>query len=163
MDEHESGNPLSRVLRPLTRVGSRAAGWAVGPLRSAVDAVLDSGELERLLTATLNDARVQAAFRRALETDGAAQLIDSLFESTLIDAFLERLLASEGLWSLVDEIAQSPAVTVAISQQGVNFAAQVGEQVRGRSGTADDWLERTARRLARRQTASPPPHPSASG
>ena len=103
------------------------------------------------------------------------QLVDSVFESGLIDRFLgglvdsgaldrffDRMLNSEGLWHLIDEIAGSPAVTAAISQQGLGFADQVGDQVRERSRKADDWMERAARRLISRQAKVVPAEPDAS-
>ena len=60
------------------------------------------------------------------------------------------MLTSEAIWNLIDEIAASPAVTAAISQQGLGFAGQMGDEVRERSRKADDWAERTARRLIHR-------------
>lgn len=42
----------------------------------------------------------------------------------LWDEFVDRLLASRALWRLVDEVADSPAVTAAITQQGLGFADQ---------------------------------------
>jgi hypothetical protein len=82
-----------------------------------------------------------------------------MFDSGLFDRILERLVASDGLWQAVDEIAASPAVTAAISQQGLGFADQVTDQVRARSRKADDWLERAARRLAHRPPRVIPPEP----
>jgi hypothetical protein len=60
---------------------------------------------------------------------------------------------------MIDEIAGSPAVTAAISQQGLGFADQVTDEVRTRSRKADDWLERAARRLAHRPPRVLPPEP----
>src|SRR5205807_2245900 len=84
-------------------------------------------------------------------SEGAAQLIDTFFDSGLFDRLVDRLLASDGLWRLVDVIAASPAVRAAVSQQGLGFADQVGDAVRARSRKGDRRLERAARRLIRRQ------------
>jgi hypothetical protein len=164
-------NSGPRVLRPLAEIGSRAAAITLRPLsgvidaaagagvileRRAVDRVLESDELERVLIAAIDSARLQLTLQRAFASDGVRQLVDSLFDSGLIDRFLERLLASESLWHVIDEIAASPAVTAAISQQGLGFADQVGDEVRDRSRRADDWVERTARRLARRPPRATP-------
>jgi hypothetical protein len=119
--------------------------------------VLDSGELERILTAALNDVRVQAMMRRALASDGARRLVDGFFDSGLFDHFIERLLASDGLWRLVDEIAQSSSVRAALSQQGFGFADQIGGAVRDRSRKADHRVERSAGRLTHRQPNRAPP------
>jgi hypothetical protein len=183
------GRAASTALRPLAGAMGAAAEAGVNFERRAVDRVLDSDELGRVLNAAIDNQHVQAAVQRALAGDGATRLLDSLFDSGLIDRFmgrlfdsgavdhlmarlfesgavdhlmaqlfesgaidrfLERLLAGEGLWHVVDEVAASPAVTAAISQQGLGFADQVGEEVRTRSRNADDWIERAARRLARR-------------
>jgi hypothetical protein len=152
------------TLRPIAGVVEAAADVGVSLERRVVNRVLDSDELERVVIVAVNSAHIQAALKQALESDGVAQLIDSLFDSGLIDRFLaglvdsgtldrffDRLLTSEGLWHLIDEIAGSPAVTAAISQQGLGFADQVGDEVRNRSRKADDWMERAARRLIGRQ------------
>jgi hypothetical protein len=115
-----------------------------------------------VLTSALNSGRVQLALQRALASDGAGRLVDTLFDSGLIDRFLERMLASEGLWHLIDVIAASPAVTAAISQQGLGFADQVGGEVRDRARNADDWMERAARRLVGRPPRTMPAGPDAS-
>jgi hypothetical protein len=157
----------SRTLRPLADLGGRAAAVTLRPLtgavgaaadaginleRHAVDRLLESGELERLLASP----RFQALVAQVIKSDGAAQMIDTFFESGLFDRLVDRLLASDGLWRIVDEVASSPAVMAALSQQGLGFADQVGEAVRSRSRRADRRLERAAQRLAGR-------HPAGSG
>ncbi len=162
------------TLRPIVGVAEAAAGAGLSLERRAVNRVLESDELERVVVVAINSAHIQGALKQALESDGATQLIDSLFDSGLIDRFLaglvdsgtldrffDRLLTSEGLWNLIDEIAASPAVTAAISQQGLGFADQVGDQVRDRSRKADDWMERAARRLIGRQARALPAEPDA--
>ena len=150
------------TLRPMAGVLEAAAEAGLSLERRAVNRVLESDELDRVVVVAINSTHIQAALRQALESDGAAQLIDSLFDSGLIDRFLDRLLASESLWNMIDEIAGSPAVTAAISQQGLGFADQVGDQVRQRSRKADDWMERAARRLTGRHPRVLPPEPDAS-
>lgn len=150
------------TLKPIVGVAEAAAGAGLSLERRAVNRVLESDELERVVVVAINSAHIQAALKQALDSDGAAQLIDSLFDSGLLDHFFERLLASESLWNLIDEIAGSPAVTAAISQQGLGFADQVGDQVRDRSRKADDWMERAARRLIGRQPKVLPAEPDAS-
>jgi len=162
-------NLRSRVLRPLTDLGSRATGAALKPVgdamsaaaeaginleRRAVDSVLSSDELGRVLAAAIDSVQVQAAVVNAVSSDVARRTVDAIFDSGLIDHFADRMLASDAIWHLIDEIAASPAVTAAISQQGLGFAGQMGEEVRERSRGADDWAERTARRLMHR-----PPRP----
>jgi hypothetical protein len=175
--ENHRRNSGPRVLRPLVYVGTRAAATTLRPLtpvigaaagaglsleRRAVDRLLESDQLERVVTAAINSPRMEATIRTALAGDATRRLVDTLFDSGLLDQFLERLLASPGLWRLIDEIAASPAVTAAISQQGIRFADQVGDEVRDRSRKADDWMERTARRLIHRPVRPIPAEPGPS-
>lgn len=150
------------TLRPIAGVVGAAAGAGLRLEQRAVDRVLASEELERVVVVAINSAQIQAALKMALESDGAAQLVDSLFDSGLLDRVFERLLESEALWHLIDEIASSPAVTAAVSQQGLGFADELGDQVRSRSRKADDWMERAARRLVGRKQRALPAEPGAS-
>jgi len=159
-------NSRSRPLKPLTDIGGRAAAATLRPLtdvfsaaaeagisleQRAVDRLLESGELERLLAS----ARLQAIVGQVLRSEGAAELVDAFFDSGLFDRVVDRLLSSDGLWRLVDVIAASPAVRAAVSQQGLGFADQVGESVRARSRRADRRLERAADRLTHRHPTEP--------
>lgn len=176
MSEELPANPRLGPLRPLVGFGTRAASATLRPIvgmveaaadagasleRRAVNRVLESNELERVVVVAINSTHIQAALKQALESDGAAQLVDTLFDSGLIDRVFQRLLESDALWHLIDEIAASPAVTAAISQQGLGFADEVGDQVRSRSRQADDWMERAARRLIGRKQRALPAEPGA--
>ena len=179
------GRAASTTLKPFAGVIESATSVGVDIQRRAVDRLLDSSELERTINAAVESPRIEASLEHAFRTDNVKRLVDGLFDSGLldqvvtrlfdtgliervidqvfdsglIDRILDRLLASEGLWHLIDEVAASPAVTAAISQQGLGFADQVGDEVRGRSRKADDWLERAARRLAHRPPRALPPEP----
>jgi hypothetical protein len=146
MAEGPADSARPRGFRPLGGIGGRAA---AATLRPFTDLAFD--ELEQLLATMLESEHVQRGLRRALEGDGARQLVDDFFDSGVFDHFVERLLASPELWHLVDEVAASPAVTVAISQQGLGFADQVAGEIRRRSRRADDLLERTAQRIVPRR------------
>jgi hypothetical protein len=63
------------------------------------------------------------------------------------------------MWTLIDEVAASPAITEAITQHGVGFADQVADEVRGRTRSADAWMESVARRVLRRRAQSPTAEP----
>ena len=188
--EQPKSNGPARVLRPIIGIGSQAASATLRPLsgvidaateasvgleRRAVDRLFDSAELERFLTTALNSPAIGAALQRAAQGPAIRQVIDELFDSGLIDQVIDRLfdtgtmdrlllrlLDSDALWQLIDVIAASPAVTAAISQQGLGFADQVGEEVRERSRKADDWVERAARRLIHRPPRALPPEPGPS-
>jgi hypothetical protein len=150
MPEEPKNNPRSRAFRPLGGIGGRAASATLRPFTDAA-----AVELEALLSTALESEHVQRGLRGAFESDGGKQLIADFFDSGLFDEFIDRLLASAALWRLVDEVAASPAVTAAITQQGLGFADQVGTEVRRRSRRADDWLEGLAHRLVPRRRRSP--------
>ncbi|MGO9753810.1 MAG: hypothetical protein ACLP22_20335 [Solirubrobacteraceae bacterium] len=165
--------PVALVARsPLAGMASAAIDAGVNLERRALDLVLDSDELPRIISTTLDSPRVAAAFDRALASDGAERLIAGLLASNafdelvdgllasdalwrLIDTVLDRLPAGDALWRMVDDVAGSPAVTAAITQQGVGFVGEVRDGVRAHSRRADDWLARAARRRAAAQEARP--------
>ena len=139
--------PLGDVAaRAAVRSGliERVAGerLAAGVADHVADRVLQGPELDRLV-------------ERVLEDQATERLVAQVLESRLVDESVKRVLASEELWLVVDEIARSPAVTSAISQQGMGFADQVVEEVGVRSRRADAWLERAARRMMNRTPTSP--------
>ena len=98
---------------------------------------------------------------KALESENAEALVARLFESGLADQFIDRLLTSKAVWRLVNEIAASTAVTAAVTQQGLGFADQVGDELRARSRQADDWILYKARRDSNGDGTSPPGNESA--
>jgi hypothetical protein len=106
------------------------------------------------VVAALDSPLMSELAGRALDSEGMDRLVAQVLESRLLDATVARILASEELWLVVDEVAQSPAVTAAITQQGVGFAGQVAGEVGERSRRADARLERVARRLLRRRPGS---------
>jgi hypothetical protein len=121
---------------------------------------------ERIRTSPLAVDVLEPLILRAIDSPGAERLIRELVDSRLTAAFLRELPDAAELWALVEEIAQSPAVTEAISRQGLSFADQMAGVVRKRSQNADDRVERLARRLARRpprDVAPPDPTPAPRG
>jgi len=99
--------PRSRAARSLSAVGSLAAA-PLKPLREgATVAVLDSAWFESLLADALDSEQVQAALKKALETEGAEHVVETLFDSGLVDEFVERLVADEAIWALIDGVLAS--------------------------------------------------------
>jgi hypothetical protein len=150
------------AMRPVSGAAAAAVQAGRGLERRTMQRVLDSPEIERLPSAALDSEWTQAAIKNALASDGAKQLVASLFESGLFDEIMDRVAESDGLWRLVDELISSPEVMAAITQQGFGFADQVGDVARARSRTADDWLQRRARRLSswRSKSRETDGHPS---
>jgi hypothetical protein len=165
MRDTADNNARTGLIHGLASIGTRAAAASMRPLngavgaatdagleleRRAVDRVIGSDELERILITVGRSKLLREAMQRALESETAQGLIDTFFDSGLFDHFVDRLLTSEALWRLVDSVAQSSSVTAAISGQGLGFADQMGGEVRARSRKADDWLERMARQVTHR-------------
>jgi hypothetical protein len=152
----------SYLLTRLAGVGRRAAAaparWAllttVDTTLFVVDDVLASPitkeAFERIVASPVVEDVLERLVARALDSPEAERLVGRLIDSRLVETAMLDLLENEGLWMLVEEIAQSPAVTAAIGQQGVGFANQMAGVVRQRSLSADDRIERFARRFARR-------------
>ena len=146
------------------RVLARAE--AAGAPQRILDRLLADGIAEELASRVLNGAELESIVAQALESPGMERLINRAVESRLsdetitriVDETVTRLPERDALWALIDEIAQSPAVTDAITQQGMGFADQVADDVRERSRHADVRLERAALRLLRRhpRDADPP-------
>jgi hypothetical protein len=114
--------------------------------------VAQNGELERLL----DGARLQELADRMFRSRLATDVVDAFFDGPLFGRFVDELLAGEALWMLVDRVAASPAVTAAVSQQGLSFAEVLTDQLRSRSRWADDLVDQVVARLLRRGAADPP-------
>lgn len=89
-------------------------------------------------------------------SDTATELVDAFFDGPLFERFVDGLLEGQALWMLVDRVAGSPAVTAAVSQQGLSFADQLAGQMRTRSRWADDLVEQVVARLLRRPASDSP-------
>jgi hypothetical protein len=125
-----------------------------GPeLERVVALALESEALQDAITEALDSPGAERLLERALESPGVERMIGRIVDSRVLDEVAERLPRTEALWILVDQIVASPAVTEAITQQGMGFADQMAGAVRGRARTADARLERLAGRLLRRRVA----------
>jgi uncharacterized RDD family membrane protein YckC len=118
------------------RLVAEGAAWRL------INALLASEDSEQLI----GNPALWRLIDKALESEHAEALVAKLFESGLADQLVDQLLTSRALWRLVDEVAASPAVTAAVTQQGLGFADQVGDELRARARRADDWILSKARR-----------------
>ncbi len=127
----EDSSVRSRALRPLAAVGSKFAAVTVKPVlavtvkplagaaagaasaaldvgagleRRAVDAVLDSAELERVLTVAVASPRVQAALSEAVAGELVRNLIADFVDGGAMDELVGRLLDSDAIWRLIDGV-----------------------------------------------------------
>lgn len=134
-----------------------------------VGQALANGEIDRLTTRIIEGPELERIVARALESPGIERIVARIIESPvvqeaiarLVDDVVVRLRDSDALWELVEEVVQSRVVTDAIAHQGLGFADQVNDQVRERSRSVDDKLERAAWRLLRRRAQPGGPAPSA--
>ena len=130
--------------------------------------VIEGPELERMLVDALSSEQMQGALARALEHEavgnllerlaaspGSERLVSLLIDSPLPEEIVRQLLETEALWVFVDEIARSPSVTEAIAHQGAGFVDEVADKARDRSRSADQWVQRIARRVGRRGDQPP--------
>jgi hypothetical protein len=150
---------LDRVLA--SDLARGALGRALeGPLVEALARdVVRYAVVERLADVIGEDPELERIVARAVDSAAMERMVVRVLESKLVDEAVRRLLEGEELWLVVDEIAQSPAVTEAIARQSVSFADQVAGQVRDRSRSADARLERAAKRVLRRGSATGPDAP----
>jgi hypothetical protein len=146
--------PARSAGRALSAPASAALLAGLDEALSALDTALRSPLAEEALgrigaSQLAGDVR-ERLLAPVLDSPEAERLVDQVIESRVVDAAMLKLLDTDALWELVDVIAGSPAVTAAISQQGLGFANQMAGAMRDRSRTADDRLEGLARRLTRR-------------
>ena len=116
-----------------------------------IDKTIASDGAERLI----HSSALWTLIDKALESNKAEWLVAKLFDSGLADQVVDRLLASNAVWRLIDEVAASPAVTAAVTQQGLSFADQFGGELRARARHADDWILHKARRDSNGDGTSP--------
>ena len=134
------------------RSGGASGAATMRPLVGAVGAAAESGiSLERRGGSPARQRGAGAVARQqpspsGRRTNAGQATARYVLRQRPIRHFTERLLASDSRGTFVDVVAASPAVTAAISEQGLGFADQVGGEMRTRSRRADDWLERSARR-----------------
>jgi hypothetical protein len=101
---------------------------AIGAAESAVDRLLRSREVRRLLIETLDRPELERLLADALDSRAVEQ----------------------AMAGVIDRVAESPEVRRAIAQQSVGMADEMAEQVRTRAAAGDDVAERLVRRLLRR-------------
>ena len=141
----------------LDRALDRAA--ATGVPERLAERMLAQGIADQIATRLLAGPELERIVEVALESPGMERVVDRIVESRLLEQTITRIVddvvgelpSSEAMWALIDVIAQSPAVTEAISAQGIGFADQVADEVRERSKSIDARLERGAWRLLRRR------------
>jgi hypothetical protein len=102
---------------------------AIEAAERAVDQVLRSREVRRILIETLERPELERLLAEALDSRA-----------------VDRAMAG-----VIERVADSPEVRRAIAQQSVGLADEVAEQVRTRAAAGDEVAERLAHRLLRRR------------
>jgi hypothetical protein len=117
------------------------------------------------LSAPLVDATVRAvsaariperAIDAFVESGAADRVISRVFDGGLAARITDRLLTSTELDRIVREVARSEEVLTAIRSQSAGLVDEIAGEVRGRTDTVDDALERIARRLLGRRSRPVP-------
>ena len=75
---------------------------------------------------------------------------------------MARLAATDVIDELLDYMARNPEVRKLIEQQGLDMAESAVDEVRGRTASADQWMERLARSLLHRPVNDKPAKPASS-
>src|SRR5947209_16157922 len=104
MPDIDHGVGPSRLLRGLATIPTRAAAVTMRPLsgvldaaavvgielqRRAVDRLLESDELQRLVLAVGSSALLRQMAGRALDSDAAKDVVDDFFDSGLLDHLVD--------------------------------------------------------------------------
>ena len=102
---------------------------AITAAERALDQILRSREVRRLLIETLDRPELERMLADALDSRA-----------------VDRAMAG-----VIERVADSQEVRRAIAQQSVGLADEMAEQVRTRAAAGDEVAERLARRLVRRK------------
>jgi hypothetical protein len=160
-DQLEQG--LEFVARPLTEIvvaaliEARVIDLVVARLLEAgvveriVTEVLVSPDTEELVANTLERPELERLIVVAIESPATDRIVRRVLDSPGTDRTVTTLLESEKLQRIVEHIAESPEVKAAIAQQSLGLASSVAGEVRTKSVTADDGVERIVRRVLRRR------------
>jgi hypothetical protein len=84
------------------------------------------------------------------------RLLARVLDSRFADSATDQVLASEELRRIVAHVAASEEVRTALQAQSAGLATEVAGEVRDRTNTIDDALERSVRRLLRRRPRAAP-------
>ncbi|MCL4288296.1 MAG: RDD family protein [Thermoleophilia bacterium] len=125
-------------------------------VEEAIVRALESAAVERAITRVVADGRVAAAVEDSIDAERLEETIRRAIDSEVADRVWEEILAGEKAQMLVERIAGAPEVRAAIASQGVGLIADLGRQLQRAAAAADDFIDRTARRLLRRGPRAEP-------
>lgn len=160
-----SGRPLPLSVRLLgagvrsARSMTKAAGIdraVESAAEEAMVAAIESEAVERALARVLKGSVVEEAMNSALESDAVKRALIEALDSELVDEVWRRLLASDETQRLVERIAEAPELRAAISAQSVGMIEDVGHTIGNGTRSADDAVERVARRIFFRKRRAEP-------
>jgi hypothetical protein len=117
--------------------------------------ILAIADLDRVIGAVLDHELTERAVDRALESPGLERLVTRVLESRLVDELTEQVLRSPEMGRIVEYIATNPQVVEAVTHQTQTLADEMVSDVRRRTHTVDDVVERTVRGWLRRPRPSP--------
>jgi hypothetical protein len=120
-------------------------------IERTVDRLLAEGVIERVVLLVIEHPATDRLVTTVVESQGVERLVTRVVQADAVDRFLNGVLASEQLQRIVSHIAESDEVTAALTRQSMGLADEAAGELRSRTMTADDRLERIARSLIRRR------------
>jgi hypothetical protein len=107
--------------------------------------------VERVVSLAIENPATDRLVTSVVESPDFERLLSSIVQTDAVDRFLDRILESEQLHRIVTHIAESDEVALALTRQSRGLADEAAGELRSRTMTADDLLERVARSLLRRR------------
>jgi hypothetical protein len=140
------------------RVGIRAADalLAGDGAERLVAHLVDQPALDTLVARVIGSEAFDARVVALLDDPALERLLARALASRFADAATEQVLASDELRRVVAHVAASDEVRQALSAQSAGLATDVADEIRDRTTTADDVLERGVRRILRRRPRGAP-------
>jgi uncharacterized RDD family membrane protein YckC len=125
-------------------------------VEEAIVRALESAAVERAIARLVADGRVATAVEDSIDRARLEETIRRAIDSEVADRVWEDILAGEKAQMLVERIAEAPEVRAALASQGAGLIADLGRQVQRTAAAVDDFVDRLARRLLRREARLEP-------
>lgn len=116
----------------------------------------DQPGLDAIIARVLGSEAFEERLAALLDDPALERLLARVLASRFADRATDQLLASDELRRIVAYVARSEEVRGALQAQSAGLATEVAGEIRDRSSTVDDALERRARRLLRRRPRTVP-------
>ena len=116
-------------------------------VKAAVNGVLEQGLVERIVAEAMERGTVNAAIDELVQTGLLEKIVEALIARGLVDRVVDHAIAS----GTIARVASSPDLRAALTATSSGLAGDIVGELRRRSISADDRVERTAARVLRRR------------